>query len=113
VRAAAPLYEARDALHYRSEEELVMATKIHCPRCAWEPSPHDRWQCRPGCYTVWNTFETRACCPGCSKQWRITVCLACAKGSLHEHWYHDEAADADQSGERVEERDLVEVGADA
>lgn len=90
-----------------------MATKIHCPRCAWAPGPHDRWQCRPGCYTVWNTFETRACCPGCSKQWRITFCLACAIGSLHDDWYHDEASDADDawSDERVEEREPVEVGA--
>ena len=86
--------------------------KIYCPRCAWVPSPRDRWQCRPGCWAVWNTFETRARCPGCQKQWRVTVCLACRVGSTHEAWYHDEATDAEAwtaAGERDEE--LVGAGA--
>lgn len=67
-----------------------MATRIFCPVCSWAPRPHDRWQCRPGCYTVWNTFETHALCPGCRKQWAATVCLACGIASLHEEWYHDD-----------------------
>jgi hypothetical protein len=71
-----------------------MATRIFCPVCSWAPGPHDRWQCRPGCYTVWNTFETHALCPGCHKQWTVTVCLACGIASLHEDWYHDDEQDA-------------------
>ena len=74
-----------------------MATRIHCPVCAWPPGPHDRWICSPGCATVWNTFETRARCPGCSKQWRTTACLACALPSPHDDWYHDDTeAPADE-----------------
>ena len=86
-----------------------MTTRIHCPRCAWAPSPHDRWECRPGCRTVWNTFETRGRCPGCAKRWLVTVCLACVVSSLHEHWYHDEGSDADRWSD-AEEQELVEVG---
>jgi hypothetical protein len=88
-----------------------MATKIYCPRCAWAPSPDDRWECRPGCHVVWNTFETRGRCPGCSKRWLVTVCLACFQASLHEHWYHDETTDADAWSDAVERDEaLVEVG---
>jgi hypothetical protein len=85
-------------------------TKIHCPRCAWAPGAHDRWECRPGCGTVWNTFETRGRCPGCAKRWLVTTCLACVVTSLHERWYHDEADDAWQDAESGE---LVETGAGA
>ena len=88
-----------------------MATKIYCPRCAWAPSPDDRWECRPGCHVVWNTFETRGRCPGCSKRWLVTVCLACFQASLHEHWYHDETTDAGVWSDATEQEEaLVEVG---
>jgi hypothetical protein len=83
-----------------------MATRIFCPICSWAPRPSDRWQCRPGCYTVWNTFETHALCPGCRKQWTVTVCLACAIASLHEEWYHEDEQDTVQEhagAEREEE----------
>ena len=83
-----------------------MATRIYCPLCTWEPGPNDRWMCRPGCLTVWNTFETRARCPGCAKQWRFTWCHACQVMSPHEEWYHDEVpdeADERESSVPVEE----------
>jgi hypothetical protein len=80
--------------------------EIHCPRCSWRPGPADRWQCSPGCGTVWNTFWTRGLCPGCGHQWLETVCLRCHQWSPHEHWYHypdgqDESAD-DEKVEREE-----------
>ena len=85
-----------------------MATRIFCPVCSWAPQPHDRWCCRPGCYTVWNTFETRALCPGCQKQWAVTQCLACSIVSLHEDWYHDDAENtALESASVTRERELV------
>jgi hypothetical protein len=88
-----------------------MAVKIFCPRCAWAPGPHDRWECRPGCRAVWNTFETHGRCPGCSKQWLVTVCLACNVGSLHEAWYHDEIDDSGTwEDAREHDEELVEVG---
>ena len=89
-----------------------MAVRIYCPKCEWAPGRHDEWECRPGCGTVWNTFETRGRCPGCSKRWLVTVCLACLVGSLHERWYHDEAGDADAAWDAAQEHDeeLVEVG---
>lgn len=84
-----------------------MTVKIYCPLCEYHPTASDEWQCRPGCLTVWNTFETRARCPGCSKQWRETWCPACARASLHEAWYHEEGW-TDKVEEREEE--LVGVG---
>jgi len=84
--------------------------RIYCPLCTWEPQPDDRWVCAPGCFTVWNTFETRARCPGCAKQWRFTACHACHVMSPHDEWYHDEALDeADQD----EVKEPAEVGAGA
>ena len=62
--------------------------EIYCPLCAWRPRATDRWRCRPGCGTVWNTFWTRALCPGCGHQWLETACLKCGKMSPHESWYH-------------------------
>jgi hypothetical protein len=84
-----------------------MATRIFCPICSWAPRPHDRWQCRPGCYTVWNTFETHAVCPGCRKQWTVTVCLACGIASLHEEWYHDDEQDTVHESVGQEREELV------
>ncbi|HEU5184750.1 MAG TPA: hypothetical protein VFU01_09300 [Gemmatimonadaceae bacterium] len=80
--------------------------KIYCPVCEYHPRASDRWQCRPGCYTIWNTFETRAVCPGCSKQWRDTWCPACGVASPHEDWYHEE--DLDRASE-IREEELVGV----
>ena len=87
-----------------------MATKIYCPVCSWAPTPHDRWQCRPGCFTIWNTFDTHGCCPGCHKVWDVTQCLACSVTSLHEEWYHDDEEEIDRATE-VAEREEVLVGA--
>lgn len=61
---------------------------IYCPKCAYRPRAEDRWQCMPGCGTVWNTFWTRGICPGCSYAWQDTQCLACFEMSPHESWYH-------------------------
>jgi predicted amidophosphoribosyltransferase len=82
-----------------------MHMKIYCPRCEYRPRASDRWQCRPGCYTIWNTFDTHAVCPGCSKQWRETWCPACAERSPHDDWYHDERTD-----QAVEEHEEELVG---
>jgi hypothetical protein len=84
--------------------------RIYCPLCTWEPHPDDRWVCAPGCFTVWNTFETRARCPGCAKQWRFTACHACHVMSPHEEWYHDEALDA--AGAEADRAADVEVPAE-
>jgi hypothetical protein len=64
-------------------------TKIRCPRCAWRPSPHDRWYCDPGCRCQWNTFATAGVCPQCSKEWAETACLMCHQWSPHADWYTD------------------------
>ncbi|MBL0220725.1 MAG: hypothetical protein IPQ07_43510 [Myxococcales bacterium] len=61
--------------------------KIRCPKCAWTPGKHDRWQCV--CGHVWNTFDTRGICPACDAAWRETQCLRCQAMSLHEAWYDD------------------------
>lgn len=63
--------------------------RIRCPRCAWEPTRHDRWMC--SCLHVWNTFDTRGRCPACGKQWTETQCLRCQAWSAHLDWYVDEA----------------------
>ena len=81
--------------------------RIYCPLCEYRPRASDRWQCRPGCYFIWNTFETRARCPGCAKQWRETWCPSCAVASLHEEWYHEERPDY---GVEEREEELVGVG---
>ena len=60
-------------------------TRIRCPRCGYEPRPHDRWTC--DCLHVWNTFETRGICPGCGHQWLQTACPRCKAWSRHEDWY--------------------------
>ena len=81
--------------------------KIFCPRCDYEPRASDRWQCRPGCYCVWNTFETHALCPGCFKQWAVTWCPHCGVVSPHHDWYHEELPD-EMAAEQSEA--LVGVG---
>ena len=83
--------------------------RIYCPQCEYVPHAGDRWQCRPGCGTVWDTFATRARCPGCAKQWRITYCPACGRGSPHDDWYHDDASDAAAAREE-EAEELAGVG---
>jgi len=62
--------------------------RIRCPRCAWEPGPHDLWMCI--CLHTWNTFDTRGLCPGCGRKWTETQCLRCGEWSRHEDWYDDE-----------------------
>lgn len=70
--------------------------RIRCPLCNWQPHSSDLWQCSDvsypeyfynGCWTSWNTFDTRGLCPGCNHQWRWTGCLSCGSWSLHEDWY--------------------------
>jgi hypothetical protein len=70
--------------------------KIRCPHCNWSPDASSRWFCADcdapeyfygGCYTSWNTFETRGRCPTCAHQWIWTSCLRCAGWSRHEDWY--------------------------
>ena len=63
-------------------------SRIRCPRCSWEPGPHDRWMCL--CLHVWNTFDTRGVCPACAHKWLETECLRCMAMSLHEDWYVQE-----------------------
>ena len=82
--------------------------KIFCPHCEYQPLAADRWQCRPGCFTIWNTFETHACCPGCAKQWRLTWCPGCGRYSPHDDWYHDDVPDESIA---ETERDVELVGA--
>lgn len=62
-------------------------TRIRCPECGWEPKKSDTWVCSPGCYHVWNTFETHGVCPSCTKHWDETACLKCSVWSAHEAWY--------------------------
>lgn len=59
--------------------------RIRCPKCAWEPRPHDRWYCT--CGHTWNTFDTAGRCPACDYQWRDTACLTCHEWSRHVDWY--------------------------
>jgi hypothetical protein len=70
--------------------------KIRCPLCNWSPTASSRWTCASvdapeyfygGCYTSWNTFETRGRCPTCAHQWTWTSCLFCQQWSQHEDWY--------------------------
>jgi hypothetical protein len=60
--------------------------------------------CVPGCFTVWNTFETRALCPGCHKQWHVTQCLTCHALSPHDDWYHESASMDDEAWSLEKER---------
>jgi hypothetical protein len=78
-------------------------TSIYCPKCEYHPLPGDRWVCSPGCFTMWNTFETHARCPGCARQWGDTCCPACARWSPHEEWYHDDDVIDERVKEAIEE----------
>jgi DNA-directed RNA polymerase subunit RPC12/RpoP len=78
------------------EDEAPEFERIRCPACRWRPRASDRWVCGDrghpeyfysGCWTCWNTFDTRGLCPGCGHQWRWTCCLSCHEWSLHEDWY--------------------------
>jgi hypothetical protein len=80
----------------QQEEEKTDFEKIRCPHCSWSPDASSRWWCADcdapeffygGCYTNWNTFETRGRCPTCAHQWIWTSCLRCAGWSRHEDWY--------------------------
>jgi hypothetical protein len=80
--------------------------RINCPKCRWVPDPADRWECRPGCGHVWNTFDTRGVCPSCVKVWELTQCLACLRLSPHEDWYHGEGTELNREV-AVEEKILA------
>lgn len=73
----------------RLRDDQKRGSRIRCPKCQWEPKPHDTWCCAPGCGHVWNTFQTRGTCPGCNKQWTDTACLRCGAWSRHEDWYEE------------------------
>lgn len=79
-----------------SEKAKNDFSRIRCPLCKWQPNSSSRWFCADcdfpeyfygGCWTSWNTFETRGVCPGCKHRWRYTSCLRCGVFSLHEDWY--------------------------
>lgn len=80
---------------------------IYCPVCAWRPRAEDRWQCEPGCGTVWHTFWTGGVCPGCAHVWADTQCFECLVMSPHRDWYHW------PTGERVDSRRAVADAVDA
>ena len=71
-------------------DALRNGMRIRCPKCQWEPQPHDRWSCAPGCGEVWNTFTTGGTCPGCAKHWTETACHRCGIWSPHDEWYEIE-----------------------
>ena len=65
--------------------------RIRCPHCGWQPDGKPYWQCEL-CYTVFDTFATRAHCPNraCGNSWPQTQCIRCNILSPHEQWYTDE-----------------------
>jgi hypothetical protein len=67
---------------------MKIEPEIYCPHCAYRPQSEDRWECTPGCGTLWNTFWTGAVCPGCGHPWPDTECLVCGEISPHQDWYH-------------------------
>ena len=89
--------EAEEMIRRSEEkEDLSSGGRIRCPLCRWQPDRNSRWFCADvghpeyffgGCWTSWNTFETRGRCPGCSHQWTWTSCLRCHGWSKHEEWY--------------------------
>ena len=62
---------------------------VRCPSCKWRPKRTDTWCCSPGCYEVFNTFQTRGECPGCQRFWSSTQCIKCGVWSDHDAWYED------------------------
>ena len=62
-----------------------MEFKILCPKCEWQPSDRDLWQCY--CGHVWNTFHTYGKCPKCGHVHKNTQCRACHEWSPHPDWY--------------------------
>jgi hypothetical protein len=89
--------EAEEIIKRLQEDaEKTDFERIRCPHCQWRPAAASRWWCADadapeyfygGCYTSWNTFETRGKCPGCAHQWVWTSCLACGQWARHEDWY--------------------------
>lgn len=70
---------------------LPRRIRIRCPKCGWEPSRHDRWNCNPGgCGHTWHTFDTHGVCPECGREWTQTACLSCSAWSPHDEWYVEE-----------------------
>lgn len=69
---------------------IVDNAYVSCPKCDWEPSKEDIWQCDI-CRTKWNTFETHAKCPGCGKVFIDTQCMrskgGCGQMTPHADWY--------------------------
>jgi hypothetical protein len=83
----------------------MAVVEIYCPKCEWHPTDADRWMCRPGCDTIWNTFLTRGLCPGCGRRWSVTQCHRCLAVSLHEDWYHypEESSRRQRRGNKIKQ----------
>jgi hypothetical protein len=82
-----------------SETDETDFRRIRCPLCRWQPDSASRWFCADcdfpeyfygGCWTSWNTFETKGKCPGCGHCWRWTSCLRCGGWAKHEDWYEND-----------------------
>ena len=69
--------------------DLHKCMKIYCPSCKWQPDGKKYWGCE-GCWTIFDTFATRANCPKCSKTWHKTQCIGCGELFPHEDFYHFE-----------------------
>ena len=67
------------------------ARKVRCPLCAWNHDGGAHWACER-CFTVFDTFVTRAHCPKCPMTWRLTWCPKCHDPSPHEDWTVDDPA---------------------
>jgi hypothetical protein len=69
-------------------KKLQKTPKIRCPHCHWQPDGKPYWQCEI-CFTVFDTFQTRAHCPNrlCGNSWQDTQCILCGVLSPHEKWY--------------------------
>lgn len=81
-----------------SEKDETNFRRIRCPKCKWQPKSSSRWFCADcdfpeyfygGCWTSWNTFETKGKCPGCGHLWRWTSCLRCGGWAKHVDWYEE------------------------
>lgn len=66
---------------------------IACPKCNWQPSGGEEWQC--SCGHTWDTFATAGKCPTCQHQWSDTQCLGCFCTSRHAAWYRQLASPAE------------------
>ncbi len=94
--------ETEEILKQVIEDDKIESefSRIRCPHCNWKPDKSSRWFCADcdypeffygGCFTSWNTFETKGVCPGCAHRWKWTSCLRCTKWARHDDWYEKKA----------------------